>query len=115
MYVVSSPPWFVSHEPKAINRILLLIYEPKCLISIIEIHQKKSHTSINKIYYWTSIIHKWLLLLSNDFNKKIIVDSLKYLSDKELITVYAFVLMPNHIHLVWQQNALLMGATFNDT
>ena len=43
-------------------------------------------------------------LLESDFNKQIIVDSLKYLSDKELITVYAFVIMPNHIHLIWQQN-----------
>jgi putative transposase len=71
-----------------------------------EIHQRKSYTAINKIYFWTATIHKWLPLLGNDFNKQIIVDSLKYLSDKKLITVYAFVLMPNHIHLVWQQNAL---------
>ena len=38
-------------------------------------------------------------LLESDLNKQIIIDSLKYLSDKELITVYAFVIMPNHIHL----------------
>ena len=51
-------------------------------------------------------IHNWLPLLENDNNKKIITDSLKYLSDKNLITVYAFVIMPNHIHLIWQQNEL---------
>ena len=33
-----------------------------------------------------------MMILTN----KIIVDSLKFLSDKELITVYAFVIMPNH-------------------
>ena len=34
--------------------------------------------------------------------KQVIVDSLKTLSDKKLITVYAFVIMPTHIHLIWQ-------------
>jgi putative transposase len=66
-----------------------------------DIYQRKSHTSLSKVYFWTATIHKWLPLLENDFNKQIIVDSLKYLSDRELITVYAFVIMPNHIHLVW--------------
>jgi putative transposase len=71
-----------------------------------ETHQRKSHTSINRKYFWTATIHKWLPLLENDFNKQLIVDSFKYLSDKELINVYAFVIMPNHIHLIWQQNGL---------
>jgi putative transposase len=73
---------------------------------MMEVHQRKLHTSINKIYFCTSTIHKWLPLLKNDFNKQVIVDSLKYLPYKELITVYAFVIMPNHIHLIWQQNGL---------
>jgi putative transposase len=71
-----------------------------------ETHQRKSHTSLSKIYFWTATIHQWLPLLENDFNKQIIVDSLKYLSDKGLISIYAFVIMPNHMHLIWQQNEL---------
>ena len=72
----------------------------------IETLQRKSHTALNKIYFWTAAIHNWLPLLETDKNKQIITDSLKYLSDKNLITVYAFVIMPNHIHLIWQQNEL---------
>jgi REP element-mobilizing transposase RayT len=68
--------------------------------------QRKSHTSIGEIYFWTATIHKWLHLLSNDFNKQLIIDYLKKLSDEGMITVYAFVIMPNHIHLIWQQNKL---------
>ena len=68
--------------------------------------QRKSYTEINKIYFWTATIHKWLPLLSGENNKQIIIDSLKYLSDKKLITVFGFVIMPNHIHLIWQQNNL---------
>ena len=67
---------------------------------------RKSYTSLNKIYFWTATIHKWIPLLDSDCNKQIIIDSLKYLSDKELISVYAFIIMPNHIHLIWQQNNL---------
>jgi len=66
---------------------------------------RKSHTSENKIYFWTATIHKWYNLLEPDNRKGIIINSLKTLSDKELITVYAFVIMPNHIHLIWQLNA----------
>ena len=36
--------------------------------------------------------------------KEVIIDSLRTLSDKKRITVYGFVIMPTHIHLIWQQN-----------
>jgi putative transposase len=68
--------------------------------------KRKSQTSLSKIYFWTATIHNWLPLLENDCNKQAIVDTLKYLADKSLITIYAFVIIPNHIHLIWQQNAL---------
>ena len=45
-------------------------------------------------------------LLQQDSNKQLIIDYLKQLSDEGLNTVYAFVIMPNHIHLIWQQNKL---------
>jgi putative transposase len=64
--------------------------------------QRKSHTSIGEIYFWTATIHKWLHLPGNDSNKQMIVNNLKRLFDEGLITVYAFVTMPNHIHLIWQ-------------
>ena len=68
--------------------------------------RRKSYTALNKIYFWTATIYKWIPLLDSDCNKQIIIDSVKYLSEKELISVYAFVIMPNHIHLIWQQNNL---------
>jgi putative transposase len=69
-------------------------------------YQRKSHTSIGEIYFWTATIHKWLHLLGSDANKQLILDYLKKLSSEELISVYGFVIMPNHIHLLWQQNKL---------
>ena len=65
--------------------------------------QRKLYTAINRIYFWAVTINKWLPLLYNAINKQVIVDSLKYLLNKQLITVYGFVIMPNNIHLIWQQ------------
>ncbi|MEO6730115.1 MAG: hypothetical protein ABIN01_02775 [Ferruginibacter sp.] len=67
---------------------------------------RKSHTSIGEIYFWTATIHKWLHLLESDSNKQLIICYLNKQSDEGFITVYAFVIMPNHIHLIWQQNKL---------
>ena len=71
-----------------------------------DMQHRKSYTAINKIYFWTATIHKWLPLLESETNKQVIIDTLQYLSDKGLITVYAFVIMPNHMHLIWQQKEL---------
>ena len=66
---------------------------------------RKSHTAEQQIYFWTATINKWQHLLLPDDFKQIVLSSLKNLSDRQLITVYAFVIMPNHIHLIWQLNA----------
>ena len=39
-------------------------------------------------------------------NKDLIIEYLKKLSDANLITVYAFVIMPNHVHFIWRQDNL---------
>lgn len=55
---------------------------------------RKSHTSLGQIYFWTATIHKWLPLLELDKNKELIIDFLREFSEKKLITVYGFVIMP---------------------
>jgi len=67
---------------------------------------RKSYTELNKIYFWTATIHDWLSLLEPEENKKVIISSLKKLSDDKLISVYAFIIMPNHIHLIWSQDGM---------
>jgi putative transposase len=64
--------------------------------------KRKSYTETGRIYFWTATIHKWYNLLDDD-NKQMIVDYLQKLSIDQLITVYGFVIMPNHIHLIWKQ------------
>lgn len=40
---------------------------------------------------------------------------LKELSDKNLITIYAFVIMPNHVYIIWCQNNLNGKETAQDS
>ncbi|HSZ26133.1 MAG TPA: hypothetical protein VK766_10455 [Cytophagaceae bacterium] len=56
----------------------------------------------NTLYYYTSTIKDWKKLLSPDKYKDIIINSLRYLVEHKKIAVYGFVIMPNHIHLIWE-------------
>ena len=44
----------------------------------------------------------WLHLLANDYHKQIIIEALKRRVELEQVTIYAFVIMPNHFHAIWQ-------------
>ncbi len=61
------------------------------------------------IYFFTSTILNWKKLLLPDKHKFIITDSLKTFVESNEIILYAFVIMPNHIHLLFSlfENCLL--------
>ncbi len=67
---------------------------------------RSSQLELNEVYFWTSTIKDWHHLLKGDCFKQSIIDSLLYLVKRKKITVYAFVIMPNHIHLLWELNKL---------
>lgn len=70
-------------------------------MSIIQ-QQRKSTLEINELYFWTATIHNWQNLLADDSFKMEVIDCLLHLKSKDLIEVYGFVIMPNHIHLIWK-------------
>jgi putative transposase len=45
---------------------------------------------------------EWKYLLSDDRCKDIIVESLKFLVSQKRVYVFAFAIMSNHMHLIWQ-------------
>jgi len=57
---------------------------------------------IGKMYFITATILDWQPILLKKLRKQIIIRSLKYLVDKNFIRLHAFVIMPNHIHLIWK-------------
>lgn len=70
---------------------------------------RKWRLEIDQMYFWTSTIVEWKNLLEDDVFKQIIISSLENLTKRELVTIYAFVIMPNHIHLIWKMNRMNGG------
>lgn len=68
--------------------------------------RRKSYIQIGKIYFWTATINHWQKLLKDAEYKAVILDSLSHLSAKGKIDVFAFVIMPNHVHLIWRINEM---------
>jgi putative transposase len=66
--------------------------------------KRKSHIDRGEIYFWTATINNWQRLLEKDEYKDVVIDSLQYLTDEGKIDVFAFIIMPNHIHLIWRVN-----------
>ncbi|WP_419700378.1 transposase [Mucilaginibacter sp. NFX135] len=57
---------------------------------------------LNGVYFYTATILDWIPLLRTEKFKHIVLKSLIYLIKKGKIKVYGFVIMPNHIHLIWE-------------
>jgi putative transposase len=52
--------------------------------------------------FFTATILEWKRLLKPDKYKDIIISSLEFLVRNKRVQVNAFVIMDNHIHLIWQ-------------
>ena len=52
--------------------------------------------------FFTATILEWKYLLKDDAYKDIVINSLRFLKDEKGIVIYGYVIMPNHIHLIWQ-------------
>lgn len=56
--------------------------------------------------------HNWLPVLKNDYHKDIVIEALKKRVENQQITIYAFVIMPNHMHLIWQLHDTIIREDF---
>ncbi len=65
-------------------------------------NKRKSYIGLGDIVFWTATINNWNPLLEKDENKNVIINSLDYLSNAGKIEVFAFVIMPTHIHFIWR-------------
>ncbi|MBK7883284.1 MAG: transposase [Chitinophagaceae bacterium] len=55
--------------------------------------------------FFTATNLEWKKLLQPDKYKDIIIESLKFLVEDGRIRLFAFVIMDNHLHLIWQMQA----------
>lgn len=72
------------------------------MFSTIPSSSRNSFMALNNVYFWTATINKWYALLAPDVFKEVIISSLRNLTEREKIEVFGFVIMPNHIHLIWR-------------
>jgi len=66
---------------------------------------RKSSMILNEVYFWTNTIKDWNNLLEPIKYKQLIINTLMQMVAKELIRVYGFVIMPNHVHFIWEMIA----------
>ncbi len=52
--------------------------------------------------FFSATIKEWMPLLREDKYKNVIVDSLKFLVTESKVTINGYVIMNNHIHIIWQ-------------
>ena len=52
--------------------------------------------------YFTATILQWKKLLKPEKYKDIIISSMKFLVADKRVKLFCFVIMDNHIHLIWQ-------------
>ena len=67
---------------------------------------RNSKMFLNEVYFWTDTIKDWKTLLVHDKCKEIITDSWRTLTQRRKVAVYGFVIMPNHLHVIWEMLSL---------
>lgn len=64
-------------------------------------HKRQGQMDFYNSFFYTDTICDFAHLLADDNLKLIIIKSLQYLVKQQLVEINAFVIMPNHIHLIW--------------
>jgi REP element-mobilizing transposase RayT len=62
----------------------------------------KTEYSFHATQFFTATIYEWQPVLADDKFKEIVIESLRFLVAEKRIELNAFVIMRNHIHLIWQ-------------
>ncbi len=62
----------------------------------------KTEYSFHAAQFFTATIYEWQTVLVDDKYKNVIIESLQFLVTNKRIELNAFVIMHNHIHLIWQ-------------
>lgn len=63
-------------------------------------HKRQGQMELHTIYFYTQTIAGFRQLLQDDNIKLILVKSLDYLVKNNLIKLFGYVIMLNHIHLI---------------
>lgn len=67
---------------------------------------KKFNHIKNTPQFYTATIFEWKKLLKPEKYKMILIESLQYLVNEKRVKLYGYVIMDNHIHLIWSPTKL---------
>ena len=56
-------------------------------------------------HFFTATNLEWKKLLLPDTRKDVIIESMRFIVEDKRVIIYGFVIMPNHIHVIWQMQA----------
>jgi len=56
----------------------------------------------DEVYFVTFTIVEWIKVLADDSYKHLIIDAIEYYQINKSLTVYAYCIMPNHVHMIVQ-------------
>jgi REP element-mobilizing transposase RayT len=88
------------------NILLLLVSRPTILLLNILFQVFALFLSMklerHHVQFFTAVCNDWLLLLESDEAKDIVVNALHYQVKVGHVKIAAFVIMPNHLHLIWR-------------
>lgn len=56
-------------------------------------------------HFFTATNLEWKKLLTEDRYKDIVIESMRFLVKDKRVAIYGFVIMDNHIHIIWQLQA----------
>src|SRR5690606_5396674 len=63
---------------------------------------RNSRMELGEVYFWTNTIKDWKHLLKKDSYKNLIIEQLQWLKRRNTIIIYGLVIMPNHMHILWE-------------
>lgn len=71
----------------------------------------------DSVYFWTDTVKDWNCILKQEKYKDIILSSWRELVSRGMVVIYGFVIMPNHLHVIWEMKKLngkeMPHASFN--
>ncbi|MFC4212043.1 transposase [Pedobacter lithocola] len=68
--------------------------------------QRNSKMIVGDVYFWTNTIKDWIYVFENPLYVNIVLDTMKELVKREKVIIYSFVIMPNHLHLIWKMTQM---------
>jgi Cdc6-like AAA superfamily ATPase len=77
-----------------INKVIIFLFLWRCHCN---------HHRVSPFFAATNLY--WKKLHEPDKYKDVIIDSMKFLVKEKRVVIYGFVIMPNHIHLLWHLRA----------